>query len=79
VPLKRLTRERLLARALAYEESADHLELEWTDDPLEREEGDRLALLLRSECERLRIRARALNFSDGRPKHSPKDIVEKVT
>lgn len=78
MPSNRLTRERLLARALAYEEAADHLELEWTDDPIEREEGARLALLLRAECERLRTRARAFNFNDGSPKRSPQAVAEVV-
>lgn len=78
MPTNRLTQERLFARALAYEEAADHLELEWTDDPLERAEGKRLTLLLRAECERLRTRAVATNAVDRCSKHSLKTIAEKV-
>jgi hypothetical protein len=43
----KLTPAQLRARAVAYEEAADHLELNWTEDPLEREEGDRLTTCFR--------------------------------
>ena len=39
---KKLTSHECFARAEAYNECADHLEMEWTDDPLEREEGVKL-------------------------------------
>lgn len=35
----RLTGEQCLAKALVFEECADHLELHWTDDPLEYKMG----------------------------------------
>lgn len=62
--MKKLTPERLRARANAYEEAAGHLELNWTDDPLEREEGDRLTRLLQAECRRLRAMANAREFNN---------------
>ena len=55
----KLTPARLRARANAYEEAAGHLELAWTDDPLEREEGDRLTRLLQEQCARFRAIANA--------------------
>jgi hypothetical protein len=45
--------ERLRARAFAYEEAAGHLGLDWTDDPLEFEEGLKLAEKLDAEYDRL--------------------------
>lgn len=45
--------KRLRARAFAYEEAAGHLELDWTDDPMEFEEGLRLAEKLNAEYDRL--------------------------
>jgi hypothetical protein len=45
--------ERLRARAYAYEEAAGHLELDWTDNPMEFEEGLRLAKKLDAEYIRL--------------------------
>lgn len=60
------TPAQLRARANAYEEAAGHLELAWTDDPLEREEGDRLTRLLQAECTRLRAVAMAREFNDPR-------------
>ena len=63
---KAMTPERLRARANAYEEAAGHLELAWTDDLIEREEGSRLARLLQAECARLRATAAAREFSDLR-------------
>lgn len=45
--------KRLRARAYAYEEAAGHLELDWTDDPMEFEEGLRLAEKLNAEYDRL--------------------------
>lgn len=43
----KLTPAQLRARANAYDEAAGHLELAWTDDPIERDEGDRLSRLPR--------------------------------
>lgn len=63
---KKLTPERLRSRANAYEEAAGHLELTWTDDPMERDEGDRLTRLLQAECKRLRAIANAREFNDPR-------------
>lgn len=62
----KLTPERLRSRANAYEEAAGHLELAWTDDPMEREEGDKLTRLLQAECARLRAIALAREFNDPR-------------
>lgn len=45
--------ERLRARAYAYEEAAGHLEQDWTDDPIEFEEGFKLAKKLEAEFRRL--------------------------
>jgi hypothetical protein len=45
--------ERLRARAHAYEEAAGHLELDWTDDPTEFEEGIKLSNKLEAEYRRL--------------------------
>ena len=62
----KLTPERLRSRALAYEEAAEHLMLAWTDDPMEREEGDRLTRAFQAECARLRAIANAREFNDPR-------------
>lgn len=56
---KRLTPEKLRARAAAYEEVASHLELNWTDDKDERDEGDALTRAFAAECARLRAIALA--------------------
>lgn len=62
----KLTPERLRSRANAYEEAAGHLDLNWTDDTMEREEGDRLIRLLQAECRHLRAVANAREFNDPR-------------
>jgi hypothetical protein len=62
----KLKPEQLRSRANAYEEAAGHLELEWTTDPMEREEGDRLTRLLQAECSRYRALANAREFNDPR-------------
>lgn len=54
MPVK-LTPAQLRARATAYEEAAGHLELAWTEDPMERDEGDRLGRLLQAQCTRYRV------------------------
>lgn len=49
--------DRLWARAEAFEESAYHLELHWTDDALEFREGNRLSKLWHRQARILRKRA----------------------
>lgn len=44
---KRMTKEQWAARAEALEEAAGHLELDWTEDPIEREQGDIVTAMLR--------------------------------
>ena len=61
--------ERLRARANAYQEVAEHLDLAWTDGPTEPEEGDRLTRLLQAECVWLRATAAAREF--GKPRLMP--------
>jgi hypothetical protein len=53
----KLTGHDLLARAEALEECAGHLELEWTDDPLERAEGMKLGAKFRREAIKLTQKA----------------------
>ena len=53
----------LLARAEVYAEAAGHLELEWTEDPIERAEGNKIKLKFYREAARLRQQARRLNAS----------------
>lgn len=48
-----MNKERTEARIQALEECADHLELHWTDDNLEREEGMKLAGQLRRKVREL--------------------------
>lgn len=45
--------QRLLARASAYEEAADHLILQWWETDIERVEGERLRVKFLKECARL--------------------------
>lgn len=59
----KLTSEQCRARAISYEEAAGHLELAWTDDTLEREEGDRLARMFHAECARYRAMATVREFA----------------
>ncbi len=66
---QRLSPEILRARANAYEEAAEHLELAWTSDPDERAEGDRLTRAFHAECARLRAIANAREF--GNPLLAP--------
>lgn len=44
---KNLNREQWLARAEAYFEAAQHLGMSWTDDRIERDQGDAVACRLR--------------------------------
>ncbi len=62
----KLTPEQCRARASAYEEVAGHLELAWTDDPLERKEGDRLTRMFHAECAKYRAMTMAREFRDAR-------------
>lgn len=62
----KLTPTQLRARANAYEEAAGHLELAWTDDPVERAEGNRLSRLLHAECAKFRATANTREFNDPR-------------
>lgn len=59
------TAEECFATAEAYESCADHLELEWTDDPLERKAGEQLQGELRDRAEHWR--------QIGRQKRTPND------
>jgi hypothetical protein len=61
-----MTPEQCRARARAYEEGADHLELKWTDDKLEAAEGGRLAALWRRYAGQLRELAGDIERSTGR-------------
>lgn len=61
-----LSPAQIRARANAYEEAASHLELAWTDDERERDEGDRLTRMFHAECKRLRAVAAAREFGDPR-------------
>lgn len=64
---ERLTPERLRARANAYEEAAGHLDLAWTDNALERAEGNALTRLFFAECARLRAVANERELKGGTP------------
>lgn len=55
--MKPLTIAQIEARAHAYNEAAGHLELAWTDDPIEREQGNVLIGLFYREAERQFARA----------------------
>ena len=55
----KLTHEECLAMAEAYESAAGHLELMWTDDPVERQQGDALSKRFHAQAKRyLRIAAK---------------------
>jgi len=51
---RKLTAAECFAKAEVFEECAVHLELAWTDDPLERKAGDRFQSALRVRVERWR-------------------------
>lgn len=55
--MAKLTREVCEARAQALDECAEHLGLEWTDDPVERDAAIWLAAKLRAEADRWSARA----------------------
>lgn len=50
-----LTSEQREARIIALEEAADHLDQSWTDDPVEREQGNVIAQQLRRRAERIAL------------------------
>lgn len=54
---KALTSEQLFARFQAFDEAADHLQLDWTDDPLEREQGKIVSQQIRLLADKARDKA----------------------
>ena len=75
-PVEQVEREvkRLFARMDALEECAGHLDLDWTDDALEREEGKALSALWRKQAERVRTRAQELQ----RAARSRRELMARV-
>lgn len=61
----KLTADQWRARAEAWESAAGHLELDWTDDPVEREQGKVVARMCRLRCEESHRRAMDVE-SEGR-------------
>ncbi|MES2877545.1 MAG: hypothetical protein V4713_03915 [Pseudomonadota bacterium] len=59
-----LTPEQCRARAKALEEAAEHLGLAWTDNLVEREQGDHISRKLQAECGRYRAQANAKEFGN---------------
>jgi len=57
---RKLTAEQWDARAIAYEEAAEHLSLAWTDDDEEARQGDVVAVHLSKLAEMCRNKARAI-------------------
>jgi hypothetical protein len=51
---QKLTAEECFAKAQAYEECADHLDLDWSENELELKAGDRLKVTLRIRCNKWR-------------------------
>jgi hypothetical protein len=51
---RKLTAEECFARAEAYEECADHMALGWTDDPMEKQAGERVEVSLRIRVKKWR-------------------------
>ncbi len=60
--------DRLHARCEAIEECILHLEMTWTDEPIEREEGKKVQDLLRREANRLTIMIQKINNKNLRKK-----------
>jgi len=56
----KLTHAQCLARFQALDEAAEHLDREWTDDPLERSEGYKMRDWIKAEAKRW------LNMADER-------------
>jgi hypothetical protein len=51
---RKLTADECFARAEAYEECADHLALEWTADPVEKQAGEKVESALRIKVKKWR-------------------------
>lgn len=62
--VKNLTKEQWEARAEAYQEAATHLDQSWTDDPVERAQGDKVAVRLRDIAMKCWERADAISRVD---------------
>lgn len=54
------TADEYFAKAEAYDECAGHLDMSWTDDPLERTAGERLQKTLRARAAHWRKVGRAM-------------------
>lgn len=54
---KRMTSEDWFARFQAFDEAAEHLQLDWSDDPLEREQGKIASQQIRLLADRARNKA----------------------
>ena len=52
---KALTEREREARIVALEEAADHLDQSWTDDAIERAQGEIIAAQLRRRAERIAL------------------------
>lgn len=66
---KKIIQEQALARAAAFESAAEHLLLDWTDDPLEVKEGERVSEWLMAQCNKWEARASEI--------HAARRIAEK--
>lgn len=62
-----MTIEEYEARAEAFTECANHLELAWTDEPLERKAGDELVKEFRAQAEANLDIARAMRTNTRLP------------
>lgn len=63
---KKLKPDECFARAEAYEECAEHLTMDWTDDPVEREAGRLVEKALRIRVEKWRALGRKRMIEQGR-------------
>lgn len=54
---KALTSEQLFARFQAFDEAAEHLQLDWSDDPLEREQGLIASQQIRLLADKAKVKA----------------------
>jgi hypothetical protein len=66
--IRKLTREVCLARSEAYREAAEHLLLNWTDDPLEMKEAEKISAKLMRESDRWLSAEPEEALSEGRRK-----------
>lgn len=64
----RKSQRRLFAKAEALEECAGHLELDWTEDPVEREEGNKLVKGFMRQVDLLRAKAHDLGPNRAVPR-----------